>query len=131
VDNELTAKTPKLSTVIDEKTNDSFTYEVSQADHQKASEVMKKLNTNIGAFFDRYVNAEGAINYPAIYQTILREESWQNQLKIATQNARAKGAEDEVKESKNIDFKSNKDGTPAPKEENNLLSALRKAKGLV
>ena len=130
VENELAAKTPKLSTIIDEKTKATFDYEVSQDDHRKASEVMKKLNTNIGAFFDRYVNAEGAINYPAIYKTILRESSWQNQLTIATQNARASGAEDEVKESKNIDFKSTKDGTPAPIEENSLLNALRKAKGL-
>lgn len=131
VENELKSKVIKLTTVIDKESNETFAYETTDAERQVASEMMKSLNANVNLFWDQFKNAEGQINHQQVYEMLLREASHQNRTKVAVKNARAEGAEKEVRASKNITLGKKKDGTPQQVPEASKAEQLMKSKGFI
>jgi hypothetical protein len=130
VDSELGSKVTKLSTVIDEKSNEVFDYVYSDAERQGASEMMKSLNADMKFFWNQFNNAEGKLDYKKVYEMLLWNGSKDKMLKVAVRNARAEGAEKEVRDSKNITLGTKKnDGTPQQVPEKTLATSLIQSKG--
>lgn len=109
VDNDVLSKGTKLSTIIDDKTNEVFEYAISDSDKKEIGNIMKQLPNNIDAFWNEFKTANGEFDYKQIYDLLALKRNKENLIKIVAQNYRAKGAEAEVKNLKNINFKS--DGT--------------------
>lgn len=105
VDEELANKTQKLSTKIDDK--ESVDFEVSDADRKYAADMMKSMTKDIKVFWDQFADKDGKINQKAVYEMILFNKNRDNIIKVAHQNAIAKGKESEIKAIKNTAFEPN------------------------
>ena len=105
VDEELANKTSKLSTKIDDK--DTVDFEVSDADKKYAADMMKSMTKDISVFWNQFADKDGKVNQKAVYEMILFNKNKDNIIKIAHQNALAKGKESEVKSIKNVQFEPN------------------------
>jgi hypothetical protein len=109
VDEELVSKTSKLSTKIDDK--ESVDFEVSDADKKYAADMMKTMTKDISVFWKQFEDSDGKMNQKAVYDMILFWKNRDNIVKIAHQNAIAKGKESEVKAIKNTAFEPNATST--------------------
>ncbi len=109
VETDVLSKGTKLSTLIDDKTNEVFDYTISDSDKKEIGAIMKQLPTNIDAFWSEFKNDKGEYDYKEIYDLLALKRNKNNLIKVVAQNYRAKGAEAEVKNLKNINFKP--DGT--------------------
>lgn len=109
VDEELFNKVNKLSTKIDE--NESFDFDVSESDRKDAANIMKQMPKDINVFWNQFKDATGQFDQKKVYETILWLKNKDNAIKILHQNAKAKGAEAEIKAIKNISFKANEGST--------------------
>jgi len=105
VDEELVNKTSKLSTKISDK--ESVDFEVSDADKKYAADMMKSMTKDISVFWKQFEDKDGKMNQKAVYDMILYWKNKDNIVKVAHQNAEAKGKESEVKAIKNISFEAN------------------------
>jgi len=104
VDSAFTDQTPKLTIVVDNKTNETFDFEVSDSDRAEATEIMKGFNTGTDLFFDQFKNEDGVIDNKEVYEFIIYYKNKDKIMQFAAQNAKAKGAEAEVKDLKNTNF---------------------------
>lgn len=124
---EVSGKTSKLSVKIDEKTNESFDFDVSDSDRKEAKEIMEQLGEDPLALFHQFKNAEGKYDNQAVYDAIVRFIKADDRVKVAYQTARSKGAESEVRGLKNTNFKT--DGHQAEEKKRGLAEALAEKQG--
>jgi hypothetical protein len=117
-----------LSMIVDEKSKDNFDYTVSDSVRTEAAEIMKELATNPLAVFNQFKNADGSYDNKAIFDMLLWIKSKDNITKAIYQNAKAKGAETEVKGLKNTNFKT--DGKPLEQKTGGLVESLKKHNGI-
>lgn len=125
VDTNLVAKTTKISTIIDEKTNETFDYEPTESDKTEAAKIMKGLASDYGVFFNQFKDAEGNIDHKQIFEMLLWVKSKDKIGRMIFSNAKAKGAEEEVKSLNNVNFK--KDGTTPAKKSTGWNDAIVKS----
>lgn len=129
VDAEIVGKTSKLTTILDEKTNEAFDFIVTDADKADAAKMLKELYTNANAFWNQFIDAEGKVDYKSIYEMLLWNKGRSTAFKAIYQDAKAKGAEAEIKALKNTNFKA--EGKPATQPKGDpLAEGLRKAYGM-
>jgi hypothetical protein len=101
----------------------------TDAERQEASEMMKSLNADMKFFWNQFNNAEGKLDYKKVYEMLLWNGSKDKMLKVAVRNARAEGAEKEVRDSKNITLGTKKnDGTPQQVSKPSLADALMQSR---
>jgi len=112
VDEELAQKTSKLSTRIDDK--ESVDFEVSEADRKYAADMMKEMRNDVTVFWNQFLDKDGNMNQKAVFEAIIRIKNQDNIVKVAHQNAMARGKEAEVKNIKNVNFSAN-ETTPVAK----------------
>lgn len=123
--------TTKLTTMIDEKENKTFDYEPTTEEISKATETMKQLGKNPMAIFDQFKKEDGSYDNTSIYNMLLAMATGDKRLRIINTNAKAEGAETEVRDLNNTNFKK-KDGTQQTQqvETNPMIEAIKKAKGI-
>jgi len=122
---DIAGSTLKLTTIVDDKTKESLEYEVTDTNRKAATEIMKQLGSDPLALFSQFKSADGKYDNKSIYDAVLRFITSNDAVKIAYQNAKAKGAEAEVKGLKNVDFKT--DGTSTPTKKGGLAEALKQS----
>lgn len=105
VDEEVAAKTSKLSVKLDEK--ESFDYEVSDSDKKEAANLMKQMPKDISVFWNLFKDGDGKLDHKKVYDMILWNKNKDNIVKIAHKTAVNKGAEGEHKIIKNTSFQAN------------------------
>lgn len=106
IESSVIPKADKLSTLIDEKSNDRVDFAVPESDKKEVLDVMKQMRTNLEPFWNQFKNPKGEFDYNKIYDLLILSKHKDNLVKIVAQNYKAKGAEEEVKRIKNINFKS-------------------------
>lgn len=105
VEEEVFAKTTKLSVKLDEK--ESFDYDVSDSDKREAAAIMKQMPKDISVFWNLFKDSKGELNHQKVYDLILWNKNKDNIVKIAHQKAINKGAEKEFKTIKNTSYTPN------------------------
>jgi hypothetical protein len=130
VDDELAAKSKKLSTVIDEKTGLKFEYDVSTGDAEEAGKIMKSLPKNINAIFEQfaYTDDKGVkqINHQKVVDMIIKSKNYDQAVKNAYRDGIAEGAKKEITTLKNTNF-TKADGKVNTGEPQSREEAIRKA----
>lgn len=117
-----------IKTITDSKTNTSFDYSPSTEELSTASKIMNDLNTDATAFFNHFFKKEdGSLDLKGVHTMILEHLSADKRIKIAVDNANAAGAEKEVRDLGNINFK--KDTKAPVREVNSFAQAVAAAKG--
>lgn len=105
---EIVPKFSKLSVPItigtDGKITESADYDVSEADRKEAANTLKQMTKDVSVFWNMFKGEDGNISNEKVYEMLLKLKHSDNRIKIAHQNAMAKGAEAEVKRIKKIDF---------------------------
>lgn len=121
--------TSKINTVIDEKLKESFDYEPSTEELSKASKIMKDLGSDpLALFKELHSKEDGSMDNQAIYTTIVKLLSGEKRYKIALDNAKAAGAEKEVRDLNNTNY--TKDAKAPEKEGMTLGQAIADAEGI-
>jgi hypothetical protein len=123
----VSGKTSKLAVVVDDKTKESFDFDVSDSDRKEATEIMEQLGEDPLALFRQFKNAEGQYDNQAVYDAIVRFIKADDRVKVAYQTAKSKGAESEVKGLKNTNFKT--DGHQTEEKKRGLAEALAEKLG--
>ncbi len=102
---DVDSKTTKLSTAISDK--DAFEFVIEPSEKSDVSKMMKEMGTNAGVFWQQFVE-DGKINQQKVYETIIKARNYDKAVTSAYQKGLAKGAEQEVKNLKNISFNQDK-----------------------
>lgn len=102
---EVSKSVLKLSTKIDD--NDVVDFDLSETDKKYASDMVKSMGKDLGVFWNQFSDDKGNIDKKAVYEMVLYLKNKENIVKIAHQNALAKGKEAEIKTIKNTQFTPN------------------------
>jgi len=117
--------TSKLTVNVSEK--DAFDFLVDSNEKKEVSNIVKTLWKDSNAFWGQFVK-DGNVDAKSIYETILKARNYEKAVASAYQRGLASGAEQEVKNIKNVNFKSDS-AKPPTSMEDALAKAV--AKGLL
>ncbi len=109
VDTEIYPKVTKLSTIIDDKTGESFEYAISESDRKEYSGLMKDMAVDLSAMFDKFSykdkNGVSQIDNQRIFQMFIKEKIHDDAVKNAYLQGKVEGAKNFVKDDlKNVNF---------------------------
>jgi hypothetical protein len=93
----------KLSTPVSEK--EAFDYDIDAADKGEVAGLLKSMGNNAKAFWGQFYDKDGKFDHVKVARMLLRDRSYEKAVKLAREQGKAIGGEQEHRNIGNIDFK--------------------------
>lgn len=93
----------KLSTQLSDK--EAFDYEIDAADKGEVAGLLKSMGNNAKTFWGQFYGKDGKFDHSKLARVLLRDRSYDKAVKLAREQGKANGAEEEHQNIANIDFK--------------------------